>query len=295
MAVKKFAINFDDMIKKIKAQETSGKFSREIDETMYVPAFKDDGTHASIIRFLPSPDTDVPFVKKFNHGFQGPGGWFIEECPTSIGQKCPTCEANSAAWKSGDEAGKRDFKKKLSYFSNIYIIKDPQTPSNEGKVFKYRFGKKIYDKIMAQINPTDGISDPVMVFDWYEGANFKLSIKQIKIPNQKPQPNYDASMFAEKTAFEKGDDVKIADVISRCHPLSPLVSADKFKSYDELVEKMDKVMTGRKTFSPRTQSQQESGNVNIPHHENVPLTLAELDKDEDVEDNDFFTRLRNQK
>lgn len=286
---KKFAINFDEMVKKIKDQEKT--FKKETDDTVFVPKYKEDGTHVSIIRFLPSNDTDVPFVKKFNHGFQGPGGWFIEECPTSIGEKCPVCEANSILWKEGNESLAKERKKRLNYWINILVVKDPQTPENEGKVFKYRFGKKIYDKIMEKINPTDGLTEPVMVFDWYEGANFKLSIKQIKIANQKPQPNYDSSTFAEKTSV--GSDTKIEEIRKLIHPLDPLISKNVFKDYEDLSEKFDKVISGKKTFNPKPKASE----AEVPVQEDSRLDTVPLfsDPEETASDDDFFAKLKTRK
>lgn len=284
---KKFAINFDEMLKKIKDQEKT--FKKEVDETVFTPKYKEDGTHVSIIRFLPSNDTDVPFVKKFNHGFQGNGGWFIEDCPTTIGEKCPVCESNNVLWKEGNEATAKERKKRLNYWINILVVKDPQTPENEGRVFKYRFGKKIYDKIMEKINPTDGLTESVMVFDWYEGANFKLSIKQVKIAGQKAQPNYDSSTFAEKTSV--GSDAKIEEIRKMILPLQPIVDSKVFKTYDELSEKMEKVISGKKTFSVRPQvettaSEESSG----PSPESNSDGLEEQETDQD-----FFAKLKNRK
>ncbi len=287
---KKFSINFDDMIKKIKDQEKT--FKKEVDETLFVPKYKEDGTHVSVIRFLPSPDTDVPFIKKFNHGFQEKGGWLIEECPTSIGQKCPVCEDTNNLWNQGMEEAYRLRKKRVNYYANILIVKDPQTPENEGKVFKYRFGKKIYDKIMEKISPTDGISDPVMVFDWYEGANFKLVIKQIKVANKKPQPNYDSSVFAEATSV--GNDAKIEELIEVSHKLAPLTDPSLYKTYAELADKLDKVtkttgrqeMRGSKISPEKADTATESEDVLTGEESTTPLALAE------ETDEDFFTNLK---
>lgn len=293
---KKFSINFDEMIKKIKDQEKG--FSKQKDDTYFQPKFKDDGTHVSIIRFLPSPDTDVPFVKKYNHGFQATGGWLIEDCPTSVGQDCPICKANSELWNNGQEELGRERKRRLSYYCNILVVKDPQTPSNEGQVFKWRFGKKIYDKLLEKLSPQDGLSESVNVFDYYEGANFKLAIKQIKA-GKKNQPNYDSSVFTESTPV--GDDKYVEKINSMLHKLSPIVDPSSFKTYGELQEKLNKVLSG--TFQNRPVAQEgvasapasQSATPANPSAANSPWPEEGDGDSEQESDAGFFAALRSKK
>ena len=174
------------------------------------------GNGYAIIRFLPAPvSEDIPWVQIFSHSFQGPGGWYIEKSLTTMGQKDPVSEANSILWNSGDEDDKkiaRDRKRKLRYTSNIYVVKDPANPDNEGKVFLYEYGKKIHDKIIEKLSPPevpDGFTpeNPVNVFDFEEGANFMLQAAQVS-----GYRNYDKSKFDSQSEFLGGDDAKLKEV-----------------------------------------------------------------------------------
>lgn len=220
------------------------KNSGDEDARFYKPKIKDDGTFEAIIRFLPSPDTDLPYAVLYNHGFQGPEGkWFIENCQKTHGEDCPVCKHASKVWSSGDEENARRRFKKMSVFSNILIVKDPQVPENEGKVFLYRYGKKMFEQIKAKMIPAQGsIDEPVMVFDYDEGANYKLKIKT-KIINdfrgaKKPVPNYDSSEFM---SVSKLPDHVVEAVEANLYPLKPIISRDKFLSNEELVAKLNAV------------------------------------------------------
>jgi len=217
---------------------------KENDNRLYRPKIKDDGTFEGIIRFVPSPDTDLPFVIVYDHAFQGPdGSWFIEKCPKTHNEDCPVCKHASKVWNSGDEEAARRRFKKMTVYSNILVIKDPQTPENEGKVFLFKYGKKMYEQIKnTMIPPKDSIDEPVMVFDYDEGANFKLKIAT-KIINgwngkKTPVPNYDASQFM---SVSKLPDHVVDTVESSIFPLKPFASRDKFLSNDELIAKLNKV------------------------------------------------------
>lgn len=228
-----------------KMNENTGKKSfRKDDEIagLYVPKIKDDGSFEALIRFLPSPDTDLPFAVLYNHGFEGDGGkWFIENCPKSIGEDCPVCAHASKIWKSGDEEKARKRFKKWSVFSNILVIKDPQTPENEGKVFYFRYGKKMYETIRNKMLPAPGsIDEPLFVFDYEEGANFKLKIKSkiIKMNGQnKAVANYDSSEFAGKSKL--GTDAFINEIDSQLKPLAVFLAKDRFKDIETLTEKLN--------------------------------------------------------
>jgi len=180
-------MSFKDM--KSRSKKGFEKLNKELEKiNTSNSSFKDDriwkatqdksGNGYAVIRFLPAPEgEDVPWVRRFNHGFKGPGGWCIENCPTTIDGSCPICEANSELWNSGTESNKniaRDRKRKLSYYANILVVSDSTHPENDGKVFLFRFGKKIFDKIQEAMNPEFEDENPVNPFDFWEGANFKL-------------------------------------------------------------------------------------------------------------------------
>ena len=176
----------------------------------------------------------------FSHGFKGKGGWYIENCPTTIGRKCPLCEANSELWNSGLESDKdiaRQRKRRLNYISNIMVISDPKNPENEGKVFLYKFGKKIFDKIMESLQPEFQDEEAVNPFDFWKGANFKLKIRKVA-----GFINYDKSEFDISTPLLDGDDGKLEEIWNKQYPLQPLIGADQFKSYDELKARLMSVL-----------------------------------------------------
>lgn len=243
---------FSDM--KNMSKNSVEKLSREMDKiTKTTESFKDDrfwvaergkdGNGFAVLRFLPAPEgEDVPWVRLFNHGFQGKGGgWFIENCPTTLGKKCPVCEANSELWNSGVESDKevaRQRKRKLSYISNILVVSDPNNRENEGKVFLYRYGKKIFDKISDCMEPKFPGDEPVNPFDFWAGKNFKLKIQTVA-----GYANYDKSEFDAKSAVCGGDDSKLEAMWKSLNKLSELVSPDKFKAYEELVEKFETTLT----------------------------------------------------
>jgi hypothetical protein len=191
----------------------------------------------AIIRFLPAPEgEDVPFVRIWDHGFQGPGGWFIEKSLTTIGQKCPVSEYNSMLWNQGTEADKTfvrtKTKRRLSYISNIYVVKDPANPENEGKVFLYKYGKKIFDKLNDMMSPEFDDETPVNPFDLWEGANFRL-----KMRNVEGYRNYDKSEFDSPSALSD-DDEELEKIYNKEKSLAALVDPSNFMSYDELKSKL---------------------------------------------------------
>jgi hypothetical protein len=202
------------------------------------------GNGYAVIRFLPAPNgEDLPFVKLYSHAFQGSGGWYIENSLTTLNQKDPVSELNSELWNNGTDAGKeiaRKQKRKLTYVSNIYVVKDPANPDNEGKVFLYKFGKKIFDKITAAMQPEFEDETPIDPFDFWQGANFKLKAKNVA-----GYRNYDSSEFAAQGALLTDDD-EMEAIWKKQYSLAELVAADQFKSYDELKKRLDYVL-GNKT------------------------------------------------
>ena len=218
------------------------------DDRYWQPEVDKAGNGYAIIRFLPAPmNEELPWVRMWNHGFQGPGGWYIENSLTTLNQPDPVAEYNSKLWNSGNDKDKeiaRKQKRRLNYIANIYVVKDPAHPENEGKVFLFKFGKKIFDKINEKMNPEFDDEKPLNPFDLWAGANFKLKIRKVE-----GYRNYDKSEFDESAPLLDDDDDMEAIWKSQ-HSLAELVAADKFKSYDELKRRLEKVLsepTGKKS------------------------------------------------
>ena len=171
----------EKLVKQVEKMNSSG--SNKDDDRFWKPVMDKSGVGSAVIRFLPAPEgSELPWVQVWSHAFQGPGGWLIDNCLTTVGGTCPVCEKNRVLWNSGSDADKeeaRKQKRKLSYYANIYVVKDPANPQNEGKVFLYKFGKKIFDKIMGAMQPEFDDDEPINPFDFWEGANFKLKLKKV--------------------------------------------------------------------------------------------------------------------
>ena len=208
---------------------------------MWKPTRDKAGNGFAIIRFLPAAQgEEMPFVRIWDHGFQGPTGlWYIENSLTSISQDDPVSEYNSKLWNSGVESDKelaRKQKRRLKYVANILVVKDSANPENDGKVFMYQFGKKIFDKLNDLINPTFEDERPVNPFDFWEGANFRLKIRKFE-----GYPNYDKSEFDQPSAIAEDDSV-IEGIWNQQHKLQELVDPKNFKSYAELKTKLYRVL-----------------------------------------------------
>ena len=214
--------------------------NKNVDERFWKPEVDASGNGYAVIRFLPAPDKEtVPWAKLYSHAFQGPGGWYIENSLTTIGDKDPVGEVNRRLWNSGEDADKetaRKQKRKLSYYSNILVIKDPKHPENEGKVFLYKYGKKIHDKILAAMQPEFQDEEPVNVFDLWEGANFKLKIKKVA-----GFWNYDSSEFDSVSAISADDD-ELEEIWKKEYSLESFTSRDQFKSYEDLERRLNLVL-----------------------------------------------------
>ena len=214
-----------------------------VDERIWKPVMDKTGNGFAIIRFLPAPKgEELPWVKLWNHAFQGPTGqWYIENSLTTISQNDPVSELNTKFWNSGVESDKeiaRKQKRKLQYYSNIYVVKDSANPQNEGKVFLYRFGKKIFDKIMETMQPAFEDETPVNPFDFWEGANFKLKLRKVD-----GYWNYDKSEFEAPSAlFDKDDELE--KLWETQYSLSEFTAPTNFKSYDELQTRLNTVLSG---------------------------------------------------
>jgi hypothetical protein len=233
-----------DISKLVQAAETAGGSTQKSyqDDRFWKPEVDKSGNGYAVIRFLPAAEgEDLPWVKYWDHGFKGPTGqWYIENSLTSIGQPDPVSEMNSELWNSGIEANKdivRQRKRRLHYVSNIMVVEDPANPANNGKVFLYKFGKKIFDKIMDVMQPQFADEEPVNPFDFWEGANFKL-----KIRNVEGYRNYDKSEFASATPLHDGNDEKLEGVYNTLYSLQDFVDPKNYKSYDELKAKLVRVL-----------------------------------------------------
>jgi len=218
--------------------------TRSVDERFWRLDPDKAGNATATIRFLPRVEGDeLPWIRLFSHGFQGPTGkWYIENSLTTIGEKDPVGELNSRLWNNGTEAGKeqaRKQKRRLSFVANILVVSDPKHPENEGKVFLFKFGKKIFDKIMDKARPAFEDEKPVNVFDLWEGANFKLRMRKVS-----GYANYDESQFAEPTPVYDADENRLLDLVSRQYPLAPFTAPDQFKSFEELSRKLNEVLSG---------------------------------------------------
>ena len=233
------------------------------DDGFWKPEVDKSGNGTAIIRFLPAPESeDVPFVRIWDHGFQGPGGWFIEKSLTTLGEKCPISEYNSMLWNSGTEADKTfvrsKTKRRLSFVSNIYVVKDPSNPDNEGKVFLYKFGKRIFDKLNDQMSPEFDDEEAVNPFDFWEGANFRM-----KIRNVEGYRNYDKSEFDQPAPLSE-DDKQLEDIWAAQRSLSDIVNPKNFKSYDELKTKLYRVLALDGGSTANTVSAQELADTKAP-------------------------------
>jgi hypothetical protein len=241
--LKRNSNSFEKLSKAVEATSAGTENSKD-DNRFWQPEVDKAGNGMAIIRFLPAPAVDgddaLPWVRTFSHGFQGPGGWFIDNCLTTLNEKCPVCEHNNTLWNSGIEANKdvaRKQKRKLSYLANILVVSDPSNPSNEGQIKLYKFGKKIFDKITEAMNPEFADETPVNPFDMWEGANFKL-----KIRNVEGYRNYDKSEFADVSALFDGNDEKLEELWKKEFSLKDFTEKKNFKPYDQLKGRLDKVL-----------------------------------------------------
>jgi hypothetical protein len=220
---------------------SSNKYSK--DSRFWKPTVGKDGCGSARIRFLPAAEgEDLPWVQYHEHNFNVDGSYFVNLCPTTLGRECPVCKANGVLWKTEiDENQKivRDRKRKLVYVSNILVLKDKEAAENEGKVFLYQFGQKIFEKIKMALKPKDEEDPAVNVFDFWDGADFSLEIKKVA-----GYRNYDDSKFRAPSALLGGDDKELEKIFKQLYPLQPFVAETKFKTYEELEKKFNEVVSG---------------------------------------------------
>ena len=229
------------------------------DERLWKPGVDKSGNGYAVIRFLPEPDgEDLPWAQVWSHAFQGPGGWYIENSLTTLGQKDPVGELNRTLWNSGVDADKeiaRKQKRKLSYYSNIYVVKDQLNPENEGKVFLYKYGKKIHDKIVSAMQPQFEDEDPINPFDLWKGADFRIKIQTIG-----GYWNYDKSDFGSPSTLGNFDDERLEEIWKSQYSLKEFTDPGAFKSYEKLEERLNLVLgkTSRPTQSrPQFEDEEE--------------------------------------
>ena len=279
--------SIDKINKKLQEQADSSKGFAE-DTRMWKAELDKSGNGYAVTRFLPAPTgEDLPWAKTWNHGFQGVGGWYIEECPTTIGKKCPVCEYNSSLWNSGIEANKeiaRKQKRRLVYMSNILVIKDPANPQNEGELKLFKYGKKIFDKINDQMNPQFEDENPTNPFDLWEGANFRLKIRKVDGFN-----NFDKSEFDSVSPLYEGADEKLEELWKKEFPLSEFTDDSRFKEFSELKSRLDRVLGAQsEPVVPVSEPPFDGGKpMTTPHVEPVvesvtTPTTAENENDESL-------------
>ena len=282
-------MSFKDLKKQSKLGSLTAKLVKEVEKMNNNGASGDErtwkldvdksGNGYAVIRFLPAPEgEDLPFVKLYSHAFQGPGGWYIENSLTTLGGKDPVSEYNTQLWNNGTDAGKetaRKQKRKLTYMSNIYVVKDPTNPENEGKVFLFKYGKKIFDKLTAAMQPEFEDEEAIDPFDFWQGANFKLKAKNVA-----GYRNYDSSEFTAVTPLLDDDDALEA-VWKKENSLKEFVDADQFKSYDDLKKRLEYVLGSKRPTSTIEEEDTDRGAAEELVTAAVSTTPSSVNEDDD--------------
>lgn len=234
---------FEKLSTELEKSQSGNNYGNDL--PLWTPTVDKVGNGHAIIRFIPTKDEELPWVRMFSHAFQDKGGWYIENSLTTMGSKDPLSEYNSYLWNSGIESNKevaRKQKRRLHYYSNIYVVSDPANPSNEGKVFLYKYGKKIFDMLNDVMHPEFDDEVPINPFDLWEGANFKLKIRQVE-----GYRNYDKSTFDSTSVLSKPDGVEMTDeeleqIYNSTHSLEEIIAPKNFKTYEELLARLNKVV-----------------------------------------------------
>ena len=263
--------------KLVKEIEKTNTTKGGADERLWKPELDKSGNGYAVIRFLPATDgEDLPWAKVYSHAFQGPGGWYIENSLTTMGGKDPVSEYNRDLWNSGNDADKdtvRKQKRKLSYYSNVYVVKDPLHPENEGRVFLFKYGKKIFDKVLEAMQPEFDDETPINPFDFWQGANFKL-----KIVKKDGFWNYDKSEF-DKVAPLLDDDDALEALWKKQYSLSAITAPDQFKSYEDLERRLKTVLGQKPAQAPRLDEEVVSEEDQVPVAA-APVASASSDEDD---------------
>ena len=295
-SLKKSSSNFDAITKALEtklAPEDQSNKNKYQDDRLWKPELDKTGNGYAVIRFLPASNgEEMPWQRVWTHAFQDKGGWFIENSLTTLNQKDPVSEENTRLWNTGVDSDKeiaRKRKRKLSYYSNIYVVSDPKHPENEGKVFLFKFGKKIFDKITEAMNPEFADEVPVNPFDLWDGANFKL-----KIRNVEGYRNYDKSEFADKEPVMGGDDDKLENLWKQEYSLKEFLEEKNFKSYDVLKARLDKVLGFEGEVAPRTTAEDAVVEAVSPSNYELDSGLSQVDAaiaSDGDDDLDYFKNL----
>jgi hypothetical protein len=281
--------NFDKLTKalesKLNPEESTSK-DKYADDRIWKPELDKTGSGYAVIRFLPASEKeDMPWVRVWSHAFQDNGGWYLENSLTTLNQKDPVSEENTRLWNTGVESDKeiaRKRKRKLSYYSNILVVSDPKHPENEGKVFIFKYGKKIFDKIAERMSPAFEDEQPVNPFDFWKCANFKMKIRKVD-----GYWNYDKSEFEPVKAIAESDE-NIKAIWSKQYALTPFLSLSNFKSYDELKEKLNRVITGTRNTATVESADLPSAKTNGSVKSNGKTTPAASDDDDTLS---YFSKL----
>ena len=289
-ALKSSSSGFDKLTKALEknlnSEDQSNK-NKYQDDRFWKPELDKTGNGYAVIRFLPASDKEeMPWQRVWSHAFQDKGGWYIENSLTTLNHKDPVSEDNTRLWNTGVDSDKdiaRKRKRKLSYYSNILIVSDPKHPENDGKVFLYKFGKKIFDKITEAMQPAFDDETPINPFDFWKGANFKLKIRKVD-----GYWNYDKSEF-ESVSPIAADDEAIKAIWTKQHALKPFVDPSNFKTYDELKEKLNRVIMG-------TQSTVTVDEVNLPQKPSTTtVKMPKVEESKPASDDDdtmsYFSKL----
>ena len=282
----------DKLLASVQEENAPQEKKSYVDERLWKPELDKSGTGQAVIRFLPAKDgEELPWVKVWKHAFQGPTGkWFIENSLTTLNQKDPISEHNSELWNTGLESDKeiaRKQKRKLEYYSNIYVVSDPKHPENNGKVFLFRYGKKIFDKIMAAMQPEFEDETPINPFDFWEGANFKLKIRKVD-----GFWNYDKSEFDSVKSLSD-DDGELDKIWNKQYPLADFHAPSNFKSYDELKKRLDDVLSGTITASAAAMVDEDV--VETPSFKEEPTpSIPSASTEEDDDTMSYFQKLANE-
>jgi len=281
--------SLDKLLGEVKKENAPQEKKSYKDERLWKPEVDKSGNGYAVIRFLPAVEgEDMPWAKVWNHAFQGPTGqWYIENSLTTLGKNDPVSEMNSAYWNTGIESDKeiaRKQKRKLQYFSNIYVVSDSKHPENEGKVFLFRYGKKIFDKLMAAMQPEFEDEKAINPFDFWEGANFKLKIRKVA-----GYWNYDSSDFDKPTAIFDNDE-KIEETWKTVYPLAEFSAASNFKSYVELKNRLDAVLSGSVTVG-NVANQLEDVPIAAPKINTVAVESSPIPQKEEDDSMAYFEKL----
>jgi len=284
--------NLDDLIRKMDDQTKKESYK---DDRFWRPELDKSGNGFAVIRFLPEiTGEDLPWVKYYTHAFNGPGGWYIENCLTSLGQKDPVSELNTQLWNSGVESDKniaRERKRKVNYVSNIYVVSDSVNPQNEGKVFLFRYGSKIFEKLQEVMKPEFKDEEAINPFDFWKGANFRLKIRKVA-----GYTNYDKSEFDSASSLLGGDDVKLEQLWKSEHSLKEFIDPKNYKTYDELKDRLYEVLGGDIRASATNSATVESvDSEELQEKRSAPIKSKKVVAEEDVSETtdalDYFSKL----